>query len=31
MQRNTFYQRIGERKAEGEIFPDVPPQKGVFV
>jgi aminodeoxyfutalosine synthase len=23
MQRNTFYQRIGERKAEGEILPDV--------
>ena len=24
MQRNTFYQRINERKVEGEILPDAP-------
>jgi aminodeoxyfutalosine synthase len=31
MQRNTFYQRINDRKVDGEILPDVPPSKGVLV
>ena len=31
MQRNTFYQRINERKVEGQILPDGPEQKGVLV
>ena len=31
MQRNTFYQRINERKIEGEILPDAPAKEGVLV
>jgi len=30
MQRNTFYQRINERKVEGETLPDTPAFKGVL-
>ena len=31
MQRDTFYRRIGERKAEGEILPDISPRAEVTV